>query len=62
MLRIPSILLADEPTGNLDSQRRQSVTGLLREPPFRLRILCPVAHPKRFARDAQRTSTFRPKG
>jgi len=61
MLRIHSILLADEPTGTLDSERSQSVTNLLRETHSRRRIICLVAHHERFARDAQRTSIFRRK-
>ena len=62
MIRIPSILLADEPTGTLDSKRSQSVTDLLREPPSRRRIICLATHHERFARDAHRTSIFRRNG
>jgi putative ABC transport system ATP-binding protein len=62
MIRIHSILLADEPTGTLDSKRSQSVTDLSREPHSRRRIICLLTHHERFTRDAQRTSIFRPKG
>jgi len=58
MIRIHSILLADEPTGNLDSKRSQSVTDLLREPHSGRRTICLVTHQERFARDAQHTSIF----
>ena len=62
MIRIHSILLADKPTGNLDSKRSQSVTDLMREPHSRRRIICLVRHHEGFARDAHRTSNSRRKG
>jgi len=51
----PSILLADEPTGNLDSKNGQAVMDLLRELHFEGATICLVTHDERYARDAQRT-------
>jgi putative ABC transport system ATP-binding protein len=51
----PSILLADEPTGNLDSKNGEAVMELLRELHREGATLCMVTHDPRFARYAQRT-------
>jgi putative ABC transport system ATP-binding protein len=51
----PSILLADEPTGNLDSQNGEAVMGLLRELHQGGATICMVTHDPRFARHADRT-------
>jgi putative ABC transport system ATP-binding protein len=51
----PSILLADEPTGNLDSKNGDAVMALLRELHAGGATICLVTHDQRFARDAQRT-------
>ena len=51
----PSILLADEPTGNLDSKNGDAVMALLRELHAEGATICLVTHDQRFARDAQRT-------
>jgi putative ABC transport system ATP-binding protein len=51
----PSILLADEPTGNLDSKNGQAVMDLLRELHSEGATICLVTHDERYARDAQRT-------
>ena len=51
----PSILLADEPTGNLDSKNGQAVMDLLRELHGEGTTICLVTHDERYARDAQRT-------
>jgi len=51
----PSILLADEPTGNLDSKNGDAVMKLLHELHQEGATVCLVTHDERFARDAQRT-------
>jgi putative ABC transport system ATP-binding protein len=51
----PSILLADEPTGNLDSKNGQAVMDLLRELHAEGATICLVTHDERYARDSQRT-------
>src|SRR5579859_3690086 len=51
----PSILLADEPTGNLDSKNGDAVMDLLRELHRAGATICMVTHDPRFARYAQRT-------
>jgi putative ABC transport system ATP-binding protein len=51
----PSILLADEPTGNLDSKNGDAVMELLRELHRSGSTICMVTHDPRFARHADRT-------
>lgn len=51
----PSILLADEPTGNLDSRNGEAVMNLLRELHRSGATICMVTHDPRFARHADRT-------
>ena len=51
----PSMLLADEPTGNLDSRNGQSVMDLLAELHRDGATICMVTHDPRFARHADRT-------
>ncbi len=51
----PSILLADEPTGNLDSKNGEAVMGLLRELHREGATICMVTHDPRFARHADRS-------
>jgi putative ABC transport system ATP-binding protein len=51
----PSILLADEPTGNLDSNNGDAVMTLLRELHQAGATICMVTHDVRFARNADRT-------
>jgi putative ABC transport system ATP-binding protein len=51
----PLILLADEPTGNLDSKNGDAVMGLLQELHRGGATICMVTHDQRFARHADRT-------
>jgi putative ABC transport system ATP-binding protein len=51
----PSILLADEPTGNLDSTNGEAVMDLLRELHRGGATICMVTHDPRYAQYAERT-------
>ena len=51
----PSILLADEPTGNLDSRNGDAVMELMRDLHRNGSTICMVTHDPRFARHADRT-------
>jgi putative ABC transport system ATP-binding protein len=51
----PSVLLADEPTGNLDSRNGEAVMNLLTELHASGSTIIMVTHDTRFARQARRT-------
>jgi putative ABC transport system ATP-binding protein len=51
----PSILLADEPTGNLDSKNGEAVMDLLKELHRGGATICMVTHDARYASHAERT-------
>ena len=51
----PLVLLADEPTGNLDSVNGEAVMGLLRDLHREGSTICMVTHDPRFAQHAERT-------
>jgi len=51
----PLILLADEPTGNLDSKSGEQVMDLLKELHDAGATICMVTHDPRYARHAQRS-------
>jgi putative ABC transport system ATP-binding protein len=50
----PAILLADEPTGNLDSRNGEAVMDLLKELHVGGATICMVTHDERFAGQAER--------
>lgn len=51
----PSILLADEPTGNLDSKNGEAVMDFLKELHKEGATICMVTHDPRYARHADRS-------
>ncbi|HYH79725.1 MAG TPA: ATP-binding cassette domain-containing protein, partial [Longimicrobium sp.] len=51
----PSVLLADEPTGNLDSANSEQVMSLLHELHGEGATICMVTHDPRYADHAQRS-------
>jgi len=55
LLNRPALLLADEPTGNLDSKSATDVMALLKELHAGGATICMVTHDARFAQHADRT-------
>ena len=51
----PNVLLADEPTGNLDSRNGEAVMEILRDLHRAGSTICMVTHDTRFSRHAERT-------
>ena len=51
----PSIVLADEPTGNLDSRNGEAVMSLLRDLNRQGATICMVTHDPRYAKHADRS-------
>ena len=51
----PSLILADEPTGNLDSKSAETVMELLRQQHKQGVTVCIVTHDPRYTQDATRT-------
>jgi putative ABC transport system ATP-binding protein len=51
----PSVILADEPTGNLDSKNGDAVMGLLRELHAAGSTIAMVTHNSEYARQASRS-------
>ena len=51
----PAILLADEPTGNLDSTNGEAVMDLLHDLHVQGATICMVTHDPRYAMHADRT-------
>jgi putative ABC transport system ATP-binding protein len=51
----PLILLADEPTGNLDSKNGEAVMGLMTDLHKQGATICMVTHDPRYAECADRT-------
>ena len=51
----PALLLADEPTGNLDSKNGSAVTDMLKELNDSGSTICMVTHDERYSACASRT-------
>jgi putative ABC transport system ATP-binding protein len=55
LMNRPKLILADEPTGNLDSRNGEAVMNLLKELHAGGATICMVTHDERFAQHADRT-------
>ena len=62
LINQPSLLLADEPTGNLDSKTGQEIMSLLREIHADGNTLVIVTHDPVIAREAERRFAIRDGG
>jgi len=58
----PKILVADEPTGNLDDQNKQQILGILREANIRGTTVVLATHDRRFIEDCHRDFVALEKG
>ena len=59
LINRPRLLLADEPTGNLDSERAEAIFALLKEISGRGTAVVIVTHNDELARSAQRVIRLR---
>lgn len=58
MVTNPSIIFADEPTGNLDSKSAETVMDLIKQQHENGATVCIVTHDPRYTQDATRTIHF----
>lgn len=58
MVTDPSIIFADEPTGNLDSKSAETVMDLIKQQHKNGATICIVTHDPRYTQDATRTIHF----
>lgn len=58
MVTDPSIIFADEPTGNLDSKSAETVMDLIKQQHQNGATVCIVTHDPRYTQDATRTIHF----
>ncbi len=58
MVTNPSIIFADEPTGNLDSKSAETVMDLIKQQHDNGATVCIVTHDPRYTQDATRTIHF----
>ncbi|PUA29617.1 MAG: ABC transporter ATP-binding protein [Cellvibrio sp. 79] len=58
MVTNPSIIFADEPTGNLDSKSAETVMDLIKQQHQNGATVCIVTHDPRYTQDATRTIHF----